>query len=149
MSNDKSEKSAGDSSQRAFEEVEHTADYAITIYGKTLQELLINAAGGMNSLMRPKYRASDREEKKSVKLEALDAEGLLVEWLSELAYWAEVEMLIFSNFNLHSVSPTHVEATIKGRRAAELEKHIKAVTYHNLEIKYTNEGLTATVVFDV
>ena len=149
MSNDKPEKKAGDSTQKVFEEVEHTADYAIKIYGKNLQELLINAAVGMNCLMSPKYRVSDREEEKTIKLEAPDAEGLLVEWLGELAYWAEIEMLIFSNFNLHSVSPTRVEATINGRRAAELEKHIKAVTYHNLEIIYTKEGLTATVVFDV
>jgi len=30
-----------------------------------------------------------------------------------------------------------------------MEKHIKAVTYHNLEIVQTARGLTATIVFDV
>jgi len=30
-----------------------------------------------------------------------------------------------------------------------LENHIKAVTYHNLEIVKTKAGLAATVVFDV
>jgi SHS2 domain-containing protein len=30
-----------------------------------------------------------------------------------------------------------------------LENHIKAVTYHNLEIVKTETGLAATVVFDV
>jgi SHS2 domain-containing protein len=47
------------------------------------------------------------------------------------------------------VSPTQVKATVHGSRVARLESHIKAVTYHNLEIVQTDKGLTATVVFDV
>ncbi|UCD83057.1 MAG: archease [Desulfobacterales bacterium] len=50
---------------------------------------------------------------------------------------------------MHDVSPTHLKATVYGNRAEQLEKHIKAVTYHNLAIIRTAEGLSATVVFDV
>jgi SHS2 domain-containing protein len=149
MSNDKSINRAGSLRGVAFEEIEHTADRALRIYGSDLQELLLNAAGGLNSLLDAEYNASARPEEKSVELEAIDAESLLVEWLSELAYWAETELLVFHKFDLHSVSPTHVKATIHGSRVAQLETHIKAVTYHNLEIIQTDKGLTATVVFDV
>jgi SHS2 domain-containing protein len=149
MSNDKSTKTAGLSHGVAFEEVEHTADCALKIYGADLQELLLNAAGGMNRLLNPANNISHAQAEKSVRLEAIDAESLLVEWLSELAYWAETEMLVFHKFDLLSVSPTHIEAIIHGSRAAQLERHIKAVTYHNLEIIQTDGGLTATVVFDV
>jgi SHS2 domain-containing protein len=149
MSNDKSVNRIGSFDGVAFEEVEHTADRALRIYGSDLQELLVNAAAGINSLLKPGYRASARQEEKSVELEALDAESLLVEWLGELAYWAETELLVFHKIDLHSVSPTHVKATIHGSRAAQLENHIKAVTYHNLEIIQTDDGLAATVVFDV
>ena len=149
MSNDKSTKKAGLSHGVAFEEVEHTADCALKIYGADLQELLLNAAGGMNSLLNPANNISHPQAEKSVRLKAIDAESLLVEWLSELAYWAETEMLVFHKFDLLSVSPTHIEAIIHGSRAAQLERHIKAVTYHNLEIIQTDGGLTATVVFDV
>ena len=82
-------------------------------------------------------------------LEAMDTETLLVDWLSELAYWAESEMLVFHEFKIESVSPTHLRARIYGTRLTQLEKHIKAVTYHNLEVVQTKTGLTATVVFDV
>ena len=82
-------------------------------------------------------------------LEAMDTETLLVDWLSELAYWAESEMLVFHEFKIESVSPTHLKVRMYGTRVARLEKHIKAVTYHNLEIVQTGNGLTATVVFDV
>ena len=149
MSNDRFEKTASLWHGVAFEEIEHTADCALKIYGTDLTELLLNAAGGMNSLLNPVSDTSPRQEEKSVSLKAIDAESLLVEWLSELAYWAETEMLVFHKFDLLSVSPTHLEAIIHGSRAAQLEKHIKAVTYHDLKIIQTDGGLTATVVFDV
>jgi SHS2 domain-containing protein len=139
----------GTSQAAAFEEIEHTADRALRIYGANLQELLLNAAHGMNSLMVGGYDSLSVSEVKSVALDAIDAESVLVEWLSELAFWAETEMLVFQRFDLHQVSPTHVKATIYGGRVEKLEKHIKAVTYHNLEITQTDKGLTVTVVFDV
>ena len=133
----------------AFEEIEHTADRALIIYGRNLEELFINAARGLKSLMGADEVPDSTAIKKSIALDAIDAESLLVEWLSELAYWAEAEMLVFSKFDLQDITPTHVKAKIYGSRVTQMEKHIKAVTYHNLEIVKTEAGLTATVVFDV
>jgi SHS2 domain-containing protein len=132
-----------------FEEVEHMADRALRIFGSNLKELLCNAAKGMNSLMVAKYPPASHQIKKTVLLETIDAENLLVEWLSELTYWAETAKLVFREFDIKSVSPTHVRATIYGNRVPSLDRHIKAVTYHNLEVLQTESGLTATVVFDV
>ena len=56
---------------------------------------------------------------------------------------------VFSKFDLQNVSPAHVKALIYGSRVTLMEKHIKAVTYHNLKIIKTETGLAATVVFDV
>ena len=133
----------------AFEEIEHTADQALIIYGRNLEELLLNAARGLNSLMGTDEDQDSTPITKSVELDAIDAESLLVEWLSELAYWAEAEMLVFNKFELQKVSTTCVTATIYGSRVTQMKKHIKAVTYHNLEIVKTETGLAATVVFDV
>jgi len=132
-----------------FEEVEHTADRALRIFGINLRELMISAAQGMTQLMVGNASKISTEIEKSIELQAVDAESLLVEWLSELAYWAETEMLIFKKFKITDVSATRLQATVSGGKAAELEKHIKAVTYHNLEIIQTPKGLEATIVFDV
>ena len=143
---------AGSSTPRhhiAFEEIEHTADRALKIYGRNLEELLINAALGLNSLVGADDTIDAAPVAKSIALDAIDAESLLVEWLSELAYWAEAEMLVFTKFELQHVSATRVNAVIHGRRVTRLENHVKAVTYHNLEITETESGLAATVVFDV
>ena len=132
-----------------FEEIEHTADKALLIFGSSLQELLINAARGMTSLMMPDVSKVSTEVEKFIDLETIDAESLLVEWLSELAFWAETEMLVFTQFDIQKLTDTHLQASIHGGKVSKLEKHIKAVTYHNLKILKTSQGLEATIVFDV
>jgi SHS2 domain-containing protein len=122
---------AGIPAEADFEEVEHTADWALRIRGRDLPASL------------------PLTEERRLELEAYDAESLLVNWLSELAYWAEAEALVCYEFELAEVRPTHLQAVVRGGRAPELQKHIKAVTYHNLEIVETQQGLQVTVVFDV
>jgi SHS2 domain-containing protein len=141
--------SAGPQQHNDFEELDHTGDRALRIYGINLEELLLNAARGLNSIMLSDHITGPGRQEKFIELEAMDMEGLLVDWLSELAYWAEIEMLIFHEFKIESVSPNHLRAKIYGSPVKQLAKHIKAVTYHNLEIVQSSAGLTATVVFDV
>ena len=130
------------------EDVEHTADRALRIGGRDLAELFANAALGMNSLMLS-AAAGRPSIAKEIKLEAIDAESLLVAWLSELAFWAETESLVFTHFEFLGISPTRLRAVVRGDRVGAFEKHVKAVTFHNLVIRPEAGGLTATVVFDV
>jgi SHS2 domain-containing protein len=132
-----------------FEEVEHTADNALYVRGKSLKELLRNAAHGMNSLMVGDDSIISNQVQQEVEVEALDAESLLVEWLAEIAFWAETHMLVFHRFEFVTITPSLVRATLIGGKVNKLQKHIKAVTYHNLKIIETKKGFEATVVFDV
>jgi SHS2 domain-containing protein len=132
-----------------FEEVEHTADHALRIFGENLKELFVSAAEGMTSLMVADISGIAGEIEKTIELEAIDAESLLVEWLSELAYWADAEMLIFKTFRIKHLTENHLVASVTGGKMSALEKLIKAVTYHNLKIKKNKQGLGVTIVFDV
>ena len=133
-----------------FEVIDHTADWSIRVWGRDLAELLRQAALGINTLMIGEDTAVSLPAiTRRLTLDADDAESLLVDWLSELAYWAEMEQVIFPEFVLTAVTPTHLQATLHGGPVAELLKHIKAVTYHNLAIIPTANGLETTIVFDV
>lgn len=132
-----------------FEEIEHTADRALRIQGTSWAELLINAARGMNSILAPAPNRAPGRITRSVDLEAIDAESLLVAWLSELAYWAEAEALIFDRFVFHELDAIRLKATVTGAAIDGLERHVKAVTYHGLKIVTDAAGFSATVVFDV
>jgi len=132
-----------------FEIVDHTADWALRVFGVDLTQLLLNAATGMTSLLVEDVGSLAQKIERHVIIDSLDPESLLVDWLTELAFWAESELLVFSRILLKDVTETHLEATLAGDHVSTLNKHIKAVTYHELEITKTGVGLVTTVVFDV
>lgn len=133
--------------QPAFEEVAHTADRALRIRGRDWPELFANAARGMNSLMLPDPPTLSLA--REIALEAIDLESLLVAWLSELAFWAETDMLVFSAFAFHRLTPAGLSAVAHGGRAPHIERHVKAVTFHELSITAEDGGWVTTIVFDV
>lgn len=132
-----------------FEIVEHTADWSLRVWGRDLQELFTTAARGMSALLVADLDSIPLDIERNLELEAFDAETLLVDWLSELAYWAEDEQLVFRDFDVTINSDFRLKAIIRGGLADELVKHIKAVTYHYLAIVKTGHGVDVTIVFDV
>jgi len=133
---------------KRFEEIEHTADLAIRVYGRDMRELFANAAHGMFALMA----ASSLEEptcQRVVSLEAVDYEGLLVDWLNELIYLHEVEEETYCQFAIETLAPTELRAQVAGGPTESKTKAIKAATFHELEVVKTDKGYQATIVFDV
>ncbi|MCZ7547456.1 MAG: archease [Anaerolineae bacterium] len=130
-----------------FEEIEHTADFALRVRGATLDKLFANAARGMvmaaGAVADTTHRATRR-----IDLEALDVETLLVDWLSELVYFMEQERLLFTDYDVQA-TPTALRAEVRGGPLVEVRRHIKAVTFHNLAVVQHEGGLEATIVFDV
>ena len=132
-----------------FEEVEHTADCALRIWGRDLGQLLVNAALGLAALLTPDSERVPDQVQRPFLVQANDAEALLVEWLSELLYWAEVDSLIFTGFLQVEATSTYFRVLARGGHVSTLRRHIKAVTYHNLAITQIDDSLQATVVFDL
>jgi len=131
-----------------FEEIEHTADIAIRVWGRDLAELFANAAYGLAcQLANPDEIPQTVEQ--AIELEAYDVETLLVTWLGELLYLGERATCVFTDFDALKVTPTLLRAIARGGPAREHRRHIKAVTFSDLEIVHTGEGYETTIVFDV
>ncbi len=116
--------------------------------GATLADLFINAAIGMYAVTVDAPHIQPHVER-SIEVRGVDAETLLVNWLNELLYYTEVEDLVWGQFELVEFAPTHLRAIARGQTSLPLRKHIKAVTFHNLQIISTAEGYEVTIVFDV
>ncbi len=129
--------------------VDHTADWAMRVRATDLPALFAAAAVGLARLLVEEPAAVPRTMTREVTLEAADAESLLVAWLGELAYWAEVEGLVFPDINVRRAGGDSLRAVVGGGPAASLHNHIKAVTYHDLAIQTVPGGVEATIVFDV
>jgi SHS2 domain-containing protein len=131
-----------------FEEIEHTADQALWVRGTDFKELLHNAALGMLQLTGAIPSSGPSQDRK-IEVHAPDREGLLVTWLEELLFSVEVRGVTYTKFELQITSDTHLVAKVQETPIAAITRHIKAVTYHDLEIEKTKDGLETTVVFDV
>ena len=123
----------------AYVEIEHTADWAIRVYGTTLPELFVNAATGMYSLMADASSVASLVERE-IAVKGVDAEALLVNWLNELLYHTEMDGEIFCEFCIQSFEQTRLRAVVKAGRGGALKKQIKAVTFHNLRITPADGG---------
>ncbi len=130
-----------------FREIEHTADWQLEVWAPELAGLLEQAARGMYSLAGVRLK-SEPLILRSFEVSARDAEILLVRFLSELLYIQEQEGLGFDRFELE-LRDYNLAARLSGAPLASVGKEIKAVTYHNLEVRTNPQGLNASIVFDV
>jgi len=135
-----------------FEELSHTADWSLRVWAEDLPHLFMEAAKGMNALAGIRLAKKPRV-RRSFSASAPDAENLLVSFLSELVYFTEQDHLAFDDFDLsieiEDDQPYRLSATLCGAPILSLDKAIKAVTYHNLQIRQTTRGVEVEVVFDV
>jgi SHS2 domain-containing protein len=131
-----------------WEEVEHTADWALRVWGDDLRDLFVNAARGMLSLMGGQLVGDDLR-RTHISLTAPDAETLLVEWLNELIYLTEEKGLFVTQIEVGQIDERALEAEVTGGQATDLTKYVKAATYHALAIERTPSGYRTVVVFDV
>jgi SHS2 domain-containing protein len=131
-----------------FEEVEHTADVALRVWGEGIAALFVNAARGLIWLLADPAAVEPTIEL-SVELEAYDAETLLVSWLGELLYLHERDDVLFTEFDLEEVTETRLRGVVRGGPIGEPRYHIKAVTFSEMAIQPGERGLETIVVFDV
>lgn len=130
-----------------FQEREHTADWALHVWAPDLPALFEQAARGMYHLAGARLQQGPCVAR-TLELEAGDLEILLVTFLTELLYLGEQEGLGFDSYQLR-LEENRLRAEVTGGRLAGLDKEIKAVTYHNLEIRRGTRGYEVTIVFDV
>ena len=130
-----------------FEEISHTADWSLRVWADDLPALLVESARGMNWLCGVELVGDPRVKKHFETVEA-DRESLLVAFLSELVYYAEQEHLGYDHFEI-TLENDRLKVEMDGAPLKSVSKTIKAVTWHNLEIRVTARGLEVEIVFDV
>jgi len=131
-----------------FRENAHTADWELEVWAPDLPSLLEQAARGMYALSGMRFTYGEVQHR-MIRLHAADAEGLLVRFLTELLWLAEEQGLGFDAFSIQLDGRYDLQAELRGYTIATVDKEIKAVTYHNLQVQDTSQGLRVKIVFDV
>lgn len=137
---------------KKYEQIPHTADMAAKVYGKSISEIFENAAFAMFDMMAD-LGGLRAEESVKIDVEAEDPESLLVSFLNEILYASFIKRMLFCRFEVLSLSDNKLSLEAQGEKFegdnSRIHSEIKAATYHEIEIKKTNEGYETTIVFDV
>jgi SHS2 domain-containing protein len=137
---------------RRFEILDHTADIGLIVYGEDLKTLFENAGEAFFHLITDLRKVRRRVEKR-IEIHGEALERLMVEWLSELLYLHDVENLLFKGFKIDSVGEGGLKARVKGEPFQEgvhvIKTEVKAVTYHQIEVRKENRGWRAQIIFDL
>jgi SHS2 domain-containing protein len=131
-----------------YEEVDHTADWAIRVRGRTLSDLLMHAATAVMELTGTRLAPSPTH-RRTVSFSAPDPETLLVVWLEDLLHAMESRRVGFCQMQVEATPGWHLKGAIVEAPVVGLARPIKAVTFHNLAIRPAPLGLETLVVFDV
>jgi SHS2 domain-containing protein len=135
-----------------YEVFDHTADVGLHAYGRDLPELFIHAAEGMESLMVAPEQIEPREVRE-IPVDGHDLVSLLVSWLNELVFLFDTEFLVFRQFEITTLTETHLEGRAYGEtydaQRHALSSAIKAVTWHEASVEKLDDGYKARIIFDI
>ncbi len=124
---------------KKFEFFDHTSDVGVIAYGKTIEEAFENSALGVFELMTDTSKVR-RESKFEVKVDGIDMENLLYRWIEALLAEYDYSLTLFSDFHVKIDQDSfNLVGEAYGERfnpnVHERRTVVKAMTYHELEIK--------------
>lgn len=131
------------------------ADIAFEAKGKTLEELFASAglAVAATQIEDPAILRPAASRGLDLAHKAIDR--LLFDFLQELIYWKDVDLILFNRFELsireeggYRLTGTGYGETIDPKRHP-LRVDVKAVTMHKFEVASDADGWRATVILDI
>ena len=137
-----------------FETFDHTADIGLRVAAGTLEELFVEAARGLTSLLVENSDDVRGAVEETVSLTGQELDYLLFDWLNELLFRFETRQMLFREFSVSvRVSDSVLEATVRGepcdRARHRLAHEVKAITYHGLCVEQTEKGWRAEMILDI
>ena len=130
----------------------HTADLGMTVRGHSCKDLFRNAGIAFLDLLLDN-KARETGKKKKISLSGNDLSDLMVKWLSEILYLFEGERLVVTGICINSIKENNISSTLSvmdfDSRFHEVKREIKAVTYHQIEVRRGKSFWTARIIFDL
>lgn len=136
---------------RNYKLLPHTADVRLYVEADTPEELFKGALNGMAEILKKGFCAEKIETaSKMLNIESIDQTSLLIDFLSEALQYSHEEKIIYCRVKIIKLEEKSLEAEIFGRGADGFDEDIKAVTYHEAEIRKNEKGnWEVTIVFDI
>ena len=139
-------------SKMKYKIIDHTADFGLHVFGADPQELFTTAALAMFALITDPLTVKAARSL-TVTVAGADWPDLMVNWLRELLYlWSGRELLVGA-IDIQQACDKKITAIIGADRfdpqRHRIQTEIKAVTYHQIQVKSVSTGWQAKIIFDV
>jgi SHS2 domain-containing protein len=135
-----------------YELVDHTADLGIRVWADDIKGLFEETARVFFDIITDLSKVEARLQRE-IAAEGAGLEELMVAWLNELLYLHEVEGLLLCDFSIAEIDKGTVTGVATGevfdKARHSIKTEVKAVTYHQLEIKEQGGRWQAQVIFDI
>jgi len=134
----------------SFELREHTADVAVAARGGSLGEAYAAVADGLAAAMCDAVPESGARHQVAVHAESREA--LLFDYLDELIYRRDVDMVlpVDNEASVDFGTEWVLSGSFRGVPLADVTaREVKAVTYSEMRVERDGDEWTAYVVFDV
>jgi SHS2 domain-containing protein len=136
-----------------FRLLDHTGDMAILVRASSLEGLYDGLTRAFFEVLMD-TRAIEPAERVAVVVEdAVDAEDLVVRFLSELLFLHDARGWVFRGAEVRTVGDTAIEAEALGEPFDPdrhvIDRQVKAVTHHHLLLSKDRDGWTARCVLDL
>jgi SHS2 domain-containing protein len=137
-------------SMKHFKLVEHTADIRLYVEATSYEELFVGALQGMASIICSHEATLKNDQRCEIRIVSQDITALLIDFLSEILTRVQTDKILFRSVAFLKFTQTVVHARLEGFRVDHFDEDIKAVTYHEVEVKKNSRGNYETIiVFDV
>jgi SHS2 domain-containing protein len=129
--------------------LEHTADVRLRVEADTPEDLFREAMLGMFEVMSCSAALLPAFEERRIEVAAPDRTSLLVDFLNEVLSLAHIEKACFGDVKFDRLTETEAVATLTARKPARFEQDVKAVTYHEAEVRCERAVWSTMLVFDI
>ena len=130
----------------------HTADVRMYVEAEQLTELFKHATQGMSAYLYgdEKRPTGAFDYERIIECQSTDLTGLLVDFLNDVLSLSQIDYVLFEDVKIELSKEHMVSAHLFGRKVEGFAEDIKAVTYHEAEVKQTKEkNWQAKVIFDI
>ena len=136
---------------KKFKLLSHTADIRLLLEASTREELFEVAVLGMNEVMKKGGCVKCKNTiNKTLSLTSVDITSLLVDFMSEVLTLSYEEVALYCEFEILKLDETSLTATIKGCSIDSFDTDVKAVTYHEADVKKSKlRNWETVIIFDV
>lgn len=135
-----------------IDHLSHTADIRLHLRADSREELFRAGFEAMNQIIKPDAcrKPCPCIIKQEIELSSVDDTTLLIDFLSDVLTLCHEHKAVFCEVDFQEMKPNRLLATIGGRPANGFEEDIKAVTYHEANVRQNAEGQWETpLIFDI